>query len=109
MRWQGVLAALLLLSGAPALALEPVPGPDSAIVGQIESALLAYRDYYRQWPSTVVQLQWYAQQTRRPLDLSGFANLGLTQATAQTVFIEYITKTGEHGGFAISVRDVHRR
>jgi hypothetical protein len=108
--WAALLVTWLALAPVPALALQPKPGPDAEFVLEIETALLAFRDYYRRWPTTVGELRGFATKTGRPLDLSKFSNLDFARTSDQTIIVQYITHEPNHeeGAFAISVHDISR-
>jgi hypothetical protein len=100
--------AVTSFCSTPTWALEPTPGPDTAYVQELEAALFAYRGQYHRWPTTSVELQAFAEQTRRRLDLSIFSTLTLRRVSAQTLHVSYVAArpAQDRGEFALSVREV---
>jgi len=105
-----LVAAMAAMAGT-ATALEFRNTADRQFVGQVEGVLLAYRGQYRHWPVDMVELQRFARDTKRPLNLSSFAKVAIRPHSAQTVYVEYETKRPkrERGGFAVSYFEIEPR
>ena len=101
-------AVLLTAAAAPAPALDIRGTPDQQVTGALQTALLAYRDQLKQWPKSIQDLQTFASQRGRPLDLRAFSRITLTRKSSESVYVAYVTKAKQpgEGGFAVTVIDV---
>jgi hypothetical protein len=72
---------------------------------------MAFRARFKRWPKDVPELERFALQSGRPLDLSGFAKLAFLQRLPETILVTYETNKPSHqaGGFTVSVFEVRPR
>ena len=106
---RAILTALVLyLFAQQASAIEFKNTPDQRAAGAIETILLDYRSMFGIWPAGIEDLQSFARQTGRSLDLSSFSQVTLSQNSPNTIYVAYVLRDGQasEGGFAITLVDV---